>query len=80
MRKISEETGGRVIDVGDNPKKLKDAFDQISKELRSQYYIGYTPINQKRDGSYRKVEVKPVNKDLKIQARKGYYAPGRSDD
>ncbi len=76
MKRIAEETGGRVVDVGDNPKKLKEAFDQISNELRSQYYIGYTPSNQKKDGSYRKVEVKPVNKDFKIQARKGYYAPG----
>lgn len=80
MRKIAEETGGRVVDVGDNEKKLKEAFDQISNELRSQYYIGYTPSNQKRDGTYRKVEVKPVNKDLKIQARKGYYAPNKNDD
>jgi VWFA-related protein len=80
MKKVAEETGGRVIDVGDNPKKLKEAFDEISKELRSQYYIGYTPANQKRDGSYRKVEVKPTDKDLKIQARKGYYAPGGSDE
>ena len=80
MKKIAEETGGRVIDVRDNPKKLKEAFDQISKELRSQYYIGYTPTNQKSDGSYRKVEVKPVNKDLKIQARKGYYAPNKGDE
>ncbi len=79
MKKIAEETGGRVIDVGDNPKKLKQAFDEISKELRSQYYIGYTPINQKSDGTYRKVEVKPVNKDYKVQARKGYYAPGGRD-
>ncbi len=79
MEKIASETGGRVIDVRDNPKKLKEAFDQISNELRSQYYIGYTPTNQKRDGTYRKVEVK-TNKDLKIQARKGYYAPGKGDD
>jgi VWFA-related protein len=80
MKKIAEDTGGRVVDVGDNPKKLKEAFDQISNELRSQYYIGYTPTNQKRDGTYRRVEVKPTNKDLKIQARKGYYAPGKNDD
>jgi len=79
MKKICEETGGRVIDVGDNAKKLKEAFDQISNELRSQYYIGYTPANQKKDGSYRKVEVRPVNKDLRIQARKGYYAPTAKD-
>lgn len=80
MKKVAEETGGRVIDVGDNPKKLKAAFDEISKELRSQYYIGYTSTDQKSDGTYRKVEVKPTNKDLKIQARKGYYAPGGKEE
>lgn len=79
MKKICEETGGRVVDAGDNPKKLKEAFDQISSELRSQYYIGYSSTNQKKDGGYRKVEVKPVNKDLRIQARKGYYAPTAKD-
>ena len=37
MKKLSRETGGRVIDVGDKFDKLKDAFDQIALELRSQY-------------------------------------------
>lgn len=72
MKRIAEETGGRVIEVGNNMKKLKEAFDQISAELRSQYSIGYTPTNAKRDGSYRKVEIKAKN--ARIQARKGYYA------
>src|SRR5712675_1776721 len=37
MKKLAGETGGRVIEVGNKMDKLKDAFDQISKELRSQY-------------------------------------------
>ena len=45
MRKLAEQTGGRVIDVGNDPKKLRDAFDQIGTELRSQYMIGYIPTN-----------------------------------
>jgi VWFA-related protein len=74
MRDLSRETGGRVIEVGNNEKKLKDAFDQISAELRSQYSIGYTPTNAKLDGTFRKVEIKPANKDYKVQGRSGYYA------
>jgi VWFA-related protein len=77
MKKLAEQTGGRVIEVGNKPEKLRDALDQISNELRTQYFIGYAPTNQKRDGSYRKVEVKPKNGDYKIQARKGYYAPNK---
>jgi VWFA-related protein len=75
MHKLAEQTGGRVIDVGNNPKKLRDAFDQIGAELRSQYMVGYTPANTVMDGKYRKLELKTVSPDLRVQARKGYFAP-----
>jgi len=76
MRKLTEETGGRVIDAGNHPEKMRDDFAQLANELRNQYAIGYTPTNQTKDGSFRKVEIRvPKVKDAKIQARKGYYAP-----
>src|SRR6202007_1209012 len=78
MRKLTEQTGGRVINVGNKFDKLREAFDQIAAELRSQYNIGYTPINSKLDGSYRKLEIKN-KQNYKIQARAGYYA-GRAQD
>jgi VWFA-related protein len=77
MKKLSSETGGRVIDVGNKFEKLKAAFDQIALELRSQYNLGYTPTNKDRDGTFRKVEIKAKGKDYKIQSRSGYYAPKR---
>jgi VWFA-related protein len=73
MKKMTAETGGRVIEVGNKPEKLKAAFDQISQELRSQYYIGYVPTNPIKDGGFRKVEIKS-KEAYKIQARSGYYA------
>jgi VWFA-related protein len=73
MKKLANETGGRVIEVGNKPEKLRQAFDQISQELRSQYNIGYTSTNNKHDGTFRKVEIK-AKKDYKIQSRSGYYA------
>ena len=79
MKKMTAETGGRVIDVGNKPDKLKQAFDQIALELRSQYNIGYTPTNSAKDGSFRKVEIHPKEKDYKIQARSGYYAGSRRE-
>jgi len=80
MRKLTQETGGRVIEVGNKIEKLRQAFDQIAQELRSQYNIGYTPTNNVRDGSFRKVEIKPKQGDYKIQARSGYYATPRQED
>jgi VWFA-related protein len=80
MKKLTLETGGRVIEVGNKFEKLRQAFDQISQELRSQYNIGYTPANANRDGSFRKVEIKAKGGEYKIQARSGYYAmPRRSE-
>lgn len=75
MQKLAESTGGRVINAGNNEKKLREAFDQIGLELRSQYMVGYTPTNNVADGKYRKVELKTVSGEYKIQARKGYFAP-----
>jgi len=80
MKKLTAETGGRVIEVGNKYDKLKQAFDQISQELRSQYNIGYTPTNNVRDGSFRKVEIRPKGKDYKVQARNGYYAMPRREE
>ncbi len=73
MKKLTAETGGRVIEVGNKPEKLKQAFDQISQELRSQYNIGYVPTNLTKDGGFRKIEIRS-KEAYKIQSRSGYYA------
>lgn len=78
MKKMAEETGGRVINVGNNGRKLEAAFQQIEDELRTQYIATYTPTNAKLDGTFRRiaVECKGDNgENLKVQARKGYFAP-----
>ena len=62
-----------MINVGNNGKKLEDAFDQIQDELRTQYLLSYTPKNLETDGKYRTIGL-DCGKGLKLQARKGYYA------
>jgi len=71
-RRISDETGGRLIDVGNNGEKLRAAFDQIQDELRTQYIASYTSSNTKLDGSFRRIAVNCG--EGKVQVRKGYYA------
>jgi VWFA-related protein len=78
MDKLAGDTGGRVINVGNNGKRLEDAFNQIQDELRTQYLLSYTPTNAKADGSYRKIDL-ACGKGLKIQTRKGYYALSADD-
>jgi Ca-activated chloride channel homolog len=78
LRKISERTGGRAFFPRDEAE-LRKAFVQIQIEMRSQYLIAYEPINQKRDGSYRKIEIQVANPELAKQKvtlthRQGYFA------
>src|SRR5438270_3596433 len=73
VKKLAGETGGRVIEVGNKTEKLKQAFNQIAQELRSQYTIDYTPSNPKLDGTFRRIEI-GSKKGYKVQARSGYYA------
>ena len=73
LKKLSEETGGRVFEVS-KKKTLKMIYDEIQQELRSQYSIGYTPA---RNGEgFRHIKIIPRNHDLRVQARLGYYAKG----
>jgi VWFA-related protein len=74
MKKVTEETGGRLINVGNNGKKLEAAFAQIEEELRTQYIASYTPTNAKQDGGFRKLSVECRGDGMKVQVRKGYYA------
>jgi len=80
MKKMADETGGRMIDVGNNGKKMEAAFQQIEDELRTQYLASYTPTNNKLDGSYRKLDVSCKGEGLKVQTRKGYYAIGSPEE
>jgi len=72
--KMADQTGGRVVEVSSS-KHLQEAFDQIAEELRDQYTLGYYPSNGTRDGTFRKIKVETGDKEMKVLARKGYYAP-----
>ena len=75
LERISEATGGRAF----FPFKIQDvadAFAAIQDELRSQYLLSYKPADLVADGRYRSIEIVSENhKNLRIRARKGYYAP-----
>ena len=78
LKKISERTGGRAYFPRDE-NELRQAFRQIQEEMRSQYLIAYEPTNRALDGSYRKIEIQLVNRELekqkvRITHRQGYFA------
>jgi hypothetical protein len=60
--------------VGNNGKKLEAAFQQIEDELRTQYIASYIPTNTKLDGTFRRLNVSCSGDNMKVQARRGYFA------
>jgi len=74
LKKLAEFSGGAVFDAL-QMDDLGPTFEQIAKELASQYSIGYYSTNAKRDGKFRKVEVKIVKAGMVGRTKKGYYAP-----
>jgi Ca-activated chloride channel homolog len=76
---LAEETGGVAFFTGDM-LSLERSFTKISKELRAQYLVTYKPINDRYDGSFRKIDVKLVEgrKDLKVRTKRGYTAKADS--
>ena len=75
LKKFARATGGRFYNSKANLKRLRQAFSQISKEIKNQYSLGYVSSNKKRDGSFRSVEVRVKRRGLKLNHREGYYAP-----
>jgi VWFA-related protein len=73
LKRMAEETGGRVFHI-DRRHTLMDAFQELQDEMRSQYAIGYSPTNDAKDGTFRRIDIRPSDKHWKVQARKGYYA------
>ena len=75
LQTLADKTGGRMLRA-DTLESLPDAFAKIAAELRTQYMIGYYPLNKERDEKYRKIAVSTVRKGVVIRARPGYLATG----
>src|ERR1041385_2722800 len=74
LKGFAEKTGGTFIATPGGPA-LRDAFTGIANELGQQYTISYRPVNTKRDGKWRTLQVKVQRDDLTVRTRKGYRAP-----
>jgi Ca-activated chloride channel family protein len=70
LSQLAKYSGGLVFD---GMSDLRRAFQEVAKELASQYSIGYYSTNPKRDGKFRRVEVKVKIPDLKARTKEGYY-------
>ena len=73
MRTLALETGGRSF----FPNRIEDlsgVYSQIADELASQYTLGYTSKNPRRDGAWRRIDVRVTRPNTTARAKRGYYA------
>jgi len=76
LRSLASETGGLPIF---NTNNLNQGLDKVDLELSNYYVLGFSSTNPKRDGKYRKLEVKTGVKGLKLKHRNGYVDPRPPD-
>lgn len=69
---LASDSGGFSVR---NANDLSKGIRRIADESRVYYMLGYAPANTKRDGRFRKIQVKLAKPGLSVRARKGYYAP-----
>jgi Ca-activated chloride channel family protein len=74
LRQFAQETGGRSF-FPNQVADLAAIYGQISDELSSQYTVGYTSRNVRRDGSWRRVVVRTTRPNLTARTKLGYFAP-----
>jgi VWFA-related protein len=80
LSELAELSGGRHYPI-DDLNDLPRISERIGLELRNQYVLGYSPANLERDGKYRTIKLNlhppPAMPKLRIQYRRGYYAPAQ---
>jgi Ca-activated chloride channel family protein len=74
LRQLSQETGGRAF-FPNQPQDLTKVYGQISDELSSQYTVGYTSRNSRRDGQWRRIVVRVNRPQVTARTKQGYFAP-----
>lgn len=73
LSELTEQTGGRLYPVA-NLDELSAISARISGDVRTQYVLGYSPLNGTRDGKYHRVQVSVTLPALHTYYRQGYYA------
>jgi Ca-activated chloride channel family protein len=74
LKQLTQQTGGRVF----FPRRVEDlrgVYSQIADELASQYLIGYTSKNTRRDGGWRRIVVRVNKPGVQARTKQGYFAP-----
>ena len=74
LRQLTQQTGGRVF-FPKQASELAAIYRQIGDELSSQYTLGYTSRNPKRDGAWRRLVVRVLTPNATARAKQGYYGP-----
>ncbi|MEO6050847.1 MAG: VWA domain-containing protein [Pyrinomonadaceae bacterium] len=74
LKTFAEKTGGRFVSTPGG-LAMRSEFKRIVEELGQQYTIAYAPMNTKKDGKWRAIELRISRPNLTIRTRKGYNAP-----
>jgi VWFA-related protein len=76
LKRLAEETGGHAF-FPFEASDLGEEFRAIGRDLRTQFLLSYTSSDTARDGTFRHILIQPVDKNLHVRAKTGYFAPSQ---
>lgn len=74
LKQLATETGGRAYFPTD-ARELAKIYQGIWDELSSQYAVAYASANPKRDGAWRRIQVRLLRPSITGRTKQGYYGP-----
>ena len=73
MNALAADTGGFLVE---NSNNLRAGLREMLKDTETYYVLAYEPTNTKRDGGFRRIEVRlPGVPGARVRTRSGYFAP-----
>ena len=76
LRALAQATGGFAVV---NTNSFESAWDRIVRENSSYYVLGYSSTNERRDGRFRRIQVRVKRPGVQVRGRNGYVAPLRNE-
>jgi Ca-activated chloride channel family protein len=74
LRQLAADTGGRTF-FPSRERELPGVYQRLTEEVQQQYVLGYTPTNQKADGTWRSIRLLASNPEWIVRTNPGYFAP-----
>ena len=76
LQALADRSGGAAYFPSD-ASELAAEYRKVLDELRRRYVVAWESTNRRRDGQWRRVEIRVRQRDVTVRSRDGYFEPNQ---